>query len=359
MVTPDAKTKTHFVIVDAVGVCEEEKAATKPLDRKPTVALDKILNLVAAGAADADLVSTLAARLARLDRQLSGGQKTAVAKEGGGKDLAALCSQLLNSIDADLNTQKAVDKFQISAGQEPTDKQMQQVEQEQMREALKPFHNPKLRNTILAARDSFQVIDESTKDRVLRAGFDATALAKARAMLSSFRQFIEDNKDEIEALKVLYGRPYRAGLRYSQVKELAAAIQKPPHQLHPERLWQAFEAVEPDKVKGHGGKQLVDVIALVKHALDPDTPLAPVTLTVEERYQQWLADQEKAGAMFTTEQRCWLDAIKDHIANSLSIEQDDFESVPFSQIGGLGRAYELFGDRLSEIIEDLNARLAA
>jgi type I restriction enzyme R subunit len=97
----------------------------------------------------------------------------------------------------------------------------------------------------------------------------------------------------------------------------------------------------------------------VRHALDPDTPLAPVLLTVQERYQQWLADQEKAGARFTPEQRRWLDAIRDHIANSLSIEQDDFDGVPFSQIGGLGRAYELFGDRLPEILEDLNARLAA
>jgi type I restriction enzyme R subunit len=359
MVTPDARTKTHFVIVDAVGVCEDEKTATKPLDRMPTVALDKLMALVGAGAADADLISTLAARLARLDRQLSPPQKAAVAKEAGGKDLVALCTSLLHSIDADVTTKKAVEKFQIPEGQEPTEKQLQQVEQEQMRVALKPFHNPRLRNTILEARDSTQVIDESTKDKVLRAGFDASALEKARAMLTSFRQFIEDNRDEIEALRVLYSRPYRAGLRYGQVKELAAAIQKPPHQLHPERLWQAFETVEPDKVKGHGGKQLVDVIALVRHALDPDTPLAPVLLTVEGRYQQWLADQEKAGAMFTPEQRRWLDAIRDHIANSLSIEQDDFDGVPFSQIGGLGRAYELFGDRLPEILEDLNARLAA
>jgi len=87
--------------------------------------------------------------------------------------------------------------------------------------------------------------------------------------------------------------------------------------------------------------------------------LAPVNLTVEEGYKQWLADQEKAGAKFTNEQRRWLDAIKDHIANSLSIEQEDFESVPFNQIGGLGRAHELFGDRLPVILEDLNARLAA
>jgi type I restriction enzyme R subunit len=365
MVTPDAKTKTHFIIVDAVGVCEDEKTATKPLDRKPTVALDKIMGLVAAGAADADLVSTLAARLARLDRQLSPSQKTAVAKEAGGKDLVSLCTTLLHSIDADVTTKKAVAKFQIPEGQEPTEKQLQQVEQEQMREALKPFHNPKLRNSILAARDSTQVIDESTKDRVLRAGFDATAMEKARAMLTSFRQFIEDNRDEIEALKVLYSRPYRAGLKFRHVKELAAKLNQPPFFVDPNRpeslmrLWQAYDVVEPDKVRGKGGKQLVDVIALVRHAIDPNTPLAPIGMTVEERYQQWLADKQKAGVTFTTDQRKWLDAIKDHIASSLSIEQDDFDGVPFSQIGGLGRAYELFGDRLPEILEDLNARLAA
>jgi type I restriction enzyme R subunit len=360
MVTPDAKTKTHFVIVDAVGVCEEEKAATKPLDRKPSVALDKIMALVAAGAADADLVSTLAARLSRLDRQLAPAQQTAIAQAACGKALPALCAELLKSIDPDEVTKQAIEKYQVPEGQEPTQKQLQQVEQAQMRSALKPFHSPKLRTAILDTKAALeQVIDEQTRDTLLRAGFDAAALENARSLLTSFRQFIEENKDEIEALKVLYSRPYRAGLRYAQVKELAAAIRRPPHRLDPVRLWQAFEAVDPQKVKAHGGKQLVDVIALVKHALDPDSILAPVGLTVEERYQRWLADQAGAGVQFTPEQRRWLDAIKDHIASSLSIERDDLDDVPFNQIGGLGRAFELFGDRLGEILEELNTTLAA
>ena len=54
-----------------------------------------------------------------------------------------------------------------------------------------------------------------------------------------------------------------------------------------------------------------------------------------------------------------LGAIKDHIANSLAIEQDDVDDVPFSQMGGLGKAYQLFGDRLTAILEELNGRLAA
>ena len=139
-VTPDARHKTHFVIVDAVGVCEDEKTATKPLDRKPSVALDKILGLVAAGAADADLVSTLASRLARLDQQVDPEQEAAIAEASGGKTLAHLSSDLLRSIDADGVAQQAAETFQLPAGKEPSQKQLAEVEQERMRQALKPFH---------------------------------------------------------------------------------------------------------------------------------------------------------------------------------------------------------------------------
>ena len=336
-VTPDATHKTHFVIVDAVGVCESDKSPTKPLDRKPSVPLDKLLNFVAAGGADADVVSTLASRLARLKTEVSPDQHAAITKASGGKDLASLGAELLRSIDPD----------------QPGD------EQDRMRAALKPFHDPKLRDIILSTKRALeQVIDEQTSDQLLRAGFDAAALEKARSMLTSFRQFVEDNKDEIEALKVLYSQPYRAGLRFRHVKELAAKLNQPPF-YSVGRLWQAYEVVEPEKVRGMGGKQLVDVIALVRHAIDPNRPLAPLGMTVAERYQQWLAEKQVAGVAFTIEQRKWLDAIKDHIASSLNIEQDDLEEVPFNQIGGLGRAYELFGDRLNDILDELNVRLAA
>ena len=370
-VTPDAKHKTHFVIVDAVGVCEDEKSATKPMDRKPSVPLDKILNLVAAGAAGDDIVSTLASRLSRLDQEVDPLQQAAIQKASGGKTLAELSAGLLKSIDPDANTELAVDKFNVPEGPngeppEPTEPQVVEVEREQMATALKAFHDPKLREAILAAKRSLeQVIDEQTPDQLLRAGFDAEALEKAKSMLTSFRKFIEDNKDQIEALQVLYSQPYRAGLKFRHVKELASKLNQPPFFVDPNRpesltrLWQAYEVVEPDKVRGKGGRQLVDVIALVRHAMDPNTPLAPVGVTVQERYQQWMSEKQSSGVMFTADQRKWLDAIKDHIAASLNIEQDDLEEVPFNSIGGLGRAYELFGDKLNAILDELNERLAA
>jgi type I restriction enzyme R subunit len=301
----------------------------------------------------------LASRLTRLDRQISDPERAKITKQADGKDLSALSSELLKAVDPDANAQLAVQQFNLLPDQEPTDEQTHQVEQQAMQAALKPFHNPKLRQAILDAKDSLQVIDEVTQDQLLSAGHSKEAKEKAQTILANFRQFIEDHKDEIEALQILYSRPYRAGLRYGQVKELAEAVRRPPVAAPLERLWQAYEAVEPEKVKGHGGRQLVDVVALVRHAIDPNLPLVPVGMTVEERYQQWLVRQADAGVTFTTEQRKWLDAIKNHIASSLHIEQDSFDDLPFNQMGGLGRAYELFGEGLSGILEELNERLAA
>jgi type I restriction enzyme R subunit len=361
-VTPDAKVKTHFVIVDCVGVCLEEKSATKPLDREPSVPLDKLLDLVSKGVASDDLASSIASKLVRLDQRLDDNQREMIQEASGGRNLQQISADLLTSIDPDKNTELAKTKFRVD---EPSEDQVAKVERERVAEALKTFHQPKLREAILGARRSLdQVIDEQTPDVLLKAGFSEEALLKARTMLTSFKKFIEDNKNEIEAIKILYSRPYRAGLRFKHIKELATKLNQPPFYVDPSRpeslvrLWQAYELTEPEKVKGKGGKQLVDVVALVKHALDPSTLLAPMGITVEERYREWLGEKEKAGITFTVDQRKWLDAIKDHIASSLAIEQDDLEEVPFNTIGGLGRAYELFGDTLAPILDELNMRLA-
>ena len=144
------------------------------------------------------------------------------------------------------------------------------------------------------------------------------------------------------------------------MKELAAALKMAKRQPYdPERLWMAFELAEPKKVKGRGGKALVDVIALVRHAIDPDADLVPVGLTVRERYEKWLVDRAAAGVTFTPDQRKWLDAIADHIATSLRVEPDDFQDEPFYGFGGYGKAVAVFGDQLGPLLEELNQCLAA
>lgn len=210
-----------------------------------------------------------------------------------------------------------------------------------------------------AGRSTEQVIDEQTPDELLFAGADPKTLEKAQAVVTSFRRFIEDNRDELEAVRAFYSRPYRAGLRFKHLKELAEKLKSPPVSASPEQVWKAFAAVEPQAVKGPWGR-LTDVIALVRHAVDPSAPIVPVSAEVRERYGAWLAAKAAEGVTFGDEQRKWLDAIADHIATSLRVEEDDFEYAPFNRLGGLGRAYEVFGgERLKALLDELNGGLAA
>ena len=366
-VTPDAPQKSRFIIVDAVGVCENDKTTSKPLDRQPSVPIERLLQMAAQGMVHADLASALAARLARLGREMTYAQHAEVMKISG-KPIETLVADLLTSIDPDANAAKAAAKFGLPAGTEPDEKQLDAVENEAMSAALKPLHDPKLREAILAIKANLeQVIDEVSKDVLLLSEFDAAAREKAKSVFADFRQFLADNKDEIEAIKILYSKPYRAGLRYRQVKELAAKLNRAPFGINPDdkkntgiqRLWGYVSALEPDKVKGKGGTSLVDLIALVRHAIHPQEPLLPVGDEVEGNYQAWMAEKQAAGVSFTAEQIAWLEAIKNHIKNSLAIAQEDFDDVPFNQMGGLGKVYQLFGDKLPVILDELNERLAA
>src|ERR1700730_14185921 len=100
-VTPDAKTKTHFVIVDAVGVCERDKSDSRPLEQKKSVPLDKLLEGIAIGAREPEALSSLAGRLIRLEKRLDPEMQAEVEKLAGGKKLSEIAQNLLDAIDPD------------------------------------------------------------------------------------------------------------------------------------------------------------------------------------------------------------------------------------------------------------------
>ena len=104
---------------------------------------------------------------------------------------------------------------------------------------------------------------------------------------------------------------------------------------------------------------MTDLVSLVRYAVHQDNELRPFKNLVLARFELWLAQQEKQGRKFTEEQKQWLTAIRDHVAASVSIEADDFELLPFSQWGGLGKAYKVFGPDLQPILDQLNEVLAA
>lgn len=359
-VTPDAKAKSRFVIVDCVGVCEHDKTDSAPLNRQPSVSLKKLLNYVAMGGTDPDALSTLAARLARLDQEITDPQKRELADLAGGKTLSDLAGALVAAVDPDRQLEEARSANGLADDTQPTQEQIDHAAESLARTAVMPLHNPELRNRLLEIKAANeQTIDRISLDEVTIAGFDAAAQEKARGKIETFRQWIEENKAEIMALELIYSRRYGNKVDFDDIKSIAQLIQRPPLEATPELLWHAYEALDKSKVRGSGGRQLADIVTLILHAIHPDEPLTPFATVVMERYQRWLDEQGKMGVTFTPEQRQWLDQIAQAIATSVRVEREDFSLGWFAQHGDLGRAYQLFGDRLDAILAELNEKLVA
>ena len=350
-VTPDAKAKTHFVIVDAVGACETELEDSRPLEKKPGVSFEKLLEQAAFGASDAETVSSIANRLARLDRALDNDEKAKV-REIAQTPLAEIVGGLLKSLDPDEVTHAAKEKH----GDNPTPAQVEEAARGLRVEALKPLaSNPHLRNHLVAAKkQSEQTIDTVTPDEVLHAGFSAEARDRAKATVARFSEFIERNKDEIAALQAFFEAPRSRRLRYEDVKAISEAMKEPPFNLTPGSVWDAYAQLEKDRVRGASDKRLLtDIVPLVRFTLNQDAALVPFQETVEERFERWIRDKN-----FTPEQRRWLEDIRDHVAASLQIEADDFDLEPFAQHGGLGAAAKAFGGDFPRVLDELNGALA-
>ncbi len=289
-VTPDARAKTHFVIVDAVGLSEQEMSDTRSLERQRTVSLEKLLQAVSFGNREPDVLSTLASRLARLDNQLTDEDRKLV-YETAGQPLAAITKGLVDALDPDMQVEAA---RAATGAAEPSAEQIAQVATKLLDEAAKPIAtNPKLRQLLIEVKKSYeQTIDTVTKDELLSAGLDAAAREKAQSMVRSFEEFIEQHKDEITALQILYSRPYKQRLTFKEIKELAETIERPPRAWTPERLWHAYEALDRSKVRGSGGRVLTDIVSLVRFAIHQQDELHPFEDDVNARFARWMAQQE-------------------------------------------------------------------
>jgi len=353
-VTPDAEYKTHFVIVDAVGVCENDKTDSRPLERKRNVTFEKLLQAVASGNRDEDVITSLAGRLARLDRQLTDNERKEIEEVTDGKPLKDVINKLLDAVDPDKQIEQAKEMFHSD---KPTEREITQATKTLVDGACKVFDMPVVRDTICdVKRRSEQTIDNVSKDEVLFAGHDADAQKKARTVVNTFETFIKEHKDELDALQILYSKPYgKRHLTYEQIQQLAQAIRKPPYNLTPELLWQAYEQLEKSKVRRAGPQKLLtNIVSLVRFALDMSDTLEPFPEVVERKFQQWVVAQKESGQEFTPEQMEWLVLIKNHIAASVCIALEDFDFAPFYEKGGMIKLQRLFGKNASKILEELN-----
>jgi type I restriction enzyme R subunit len=352
MVTPDAVKKERFVLIDAVGVTESVKQVAKPLERKREVSFEKLLQHVASGRSDPDLVSSLAGRLAVLDRKLSDQDKAVIIEASGGVPLHDIASRLLDSIDADKV---------VAATPPPVTEKAIEATGRQMREAALRLlaDGPKLRKLLVDLKTQSELyIDELTPDAVISTGFDENA---AKATVARFEEFLEQNQDELTALTLLYGKPARsARLTYESLEALRQALARPPWMLEPISIWTAYRRLSAGQITANPGRVLTDIVVLVRYALGKSDTLQPLSAAMAGRFNLWLGREQTSGRTYTPEQIGWLEAIRDHLAANIDLSLRDLQEQPgFVERGGVVAARREFGDRLNTIIDELPGALVA
>jgi type I restriction enzyme, R subunit len=163
--------------------------------------------------------------------------------------------------------------------------------------------------------------------------------------LEAFDRFVRENPVKIEAIRILLDRP--RDWSTAALTELRNKLVMAPERFTVELLQKAH-AVRYDK-------SLADIISMVKHAARNEEPL----LTAAERVDRAMAGIV-ASREFTPEQRQWLDRIREHLAENLSIDREDFEFAPvLARAGGWKPADRTFEGKLETLLKALNEAVAA
>lgn len=336
-VTPSAtENKDHFVIVDAVGVTKSKKSETRSLERKPTVSMKELMMNVALGDKSEDTLTSLANRISRLDKQMTDKEHKEF-KKNVGTSAHDLANNLLNAFDEDVIAEKAKSLIMSDV---PTQQDLEKAQKELLNEATKPFYNPDNRNFIENIRRSHdQVIDTVNLDSVVYAGFDSQREENADKVITTFREFIEENKDEIIALRIIYNENYKdRPMVIEQLKSLYEKLKK--KNITVERLWDCYYIKFTNKVKRGTVAQLTDLISIIRFEIGATDELTSFADRVNANFKEWTFRKNAGYSQFTEEQMEWLRLIKDHIISSLSILDEDLDYTPFDHKGGLLGFYE-------------------
>ena len=364
LVSKTASAKTHFVIVDAVGVTQTQKTDSRPLERKPTVPLKDLLGAVTMGVAEEDLFLSLANRLIRLNKEITEREREKIEFLAKGKTLGQMSAELLNAFDAD----KIEDEAQLELRKIPQteitpamEEQIRAKAQERLADVASSTFNGELNEYIVTVRNLHdQKIDTVNIDTVVRSGFNSFTQEKAKETIKSFTEYLEQHKDEILALSIFYNQPYnRRNLTLKMAQELLEKLKQDKPLLAPSYVWDAYCAVE--NVKASQPKaELTALVSLVRHACGIDKTLAAFDSVINANYQKWILRQNAGNhKRFTPEQLDWLRMIKDHIISSYHLDLDDLDYTPFDAQGGRGKMYQLFGNEMEQIINELNEVLVA
>jgi type I restriction enzyme R subunit len=312
------------------------------------------------GARDEDTYLSLASRLARLDRQMDEKEKRKFTELANGMNIKQVTKMLLHPFDPDKVEEEAKKQQLLTEDDIAAEETMKEVQEQMIDDAKTPFNAALVDYVENVRKAKEQIIDEVNLDKVTFAGWDKEAVDKAEETVTEFKEFLEQHKDEITALRIFYNQPYRRReLTYQMIKEVLELLKNQKPTLAPAYVWGAYALL--DKVDARSPKsELIALVSLLRRVTGLDDLLTPYDKIVDRNFQIWVfKKQEGAAVKFNEEQMAWLRMIKEHIASSVHLDMDDLDNAPFDGQGGIGKMHQLFGNEMYGIVEELNEVLVA
>ncbi|ABE57451.1 type III restriction enzyme, res subunit [Chromohalobacter israelensis DSM 3043] len=352
--------KQEFILVDAIGVKDSQKKETGSLEKTPSYSQKDLMNAVTMGVRDEEVLSSLSGRFARFAKRLDAEQQRQVKDLTGGASLNDLAGQLLKVDDPDAIDAQTRKHFNLTPNETITSTQWDEVRKQRAQQACAPITGPL--NTLLEdiRERQEQTLDTVNIDTVTHSGWDRDLDTQRAHLRQEFEQWLQSHRDDITALTIYYAQPQRrAEITQQTIAALLESLKQERPRLAPVRIWDAYAALDDVQVK-RPEQELAQIVALVRRACGWDDKLTPYADTVRANFKKWIFARHAGNqTKFSPEQQAWLEMIRDHIAVCLHLEVDDLDYIPFNEEGGAGKMYQLFGDEMDRVIDEINDALAA
>ncbi len=158
--------------------------------------------------------------------------------------------------------------------------------------------------------------------------------------LEEFNKFIEENKDKIEALKIICTRP--SDLTLDSLSSLRAKLDE--HNFSETMLNTAWKEAKNDEI-------LADIITFIRS----QTMGAKMQNTSDRVANAF--KKLKQAHNFTQIEKGWLEKIEAFLSTEIILSEETFNRGQFVQDGGFKKINKFFNNKLSEYIKELNIYL--
>jgi type I restriction enzyme R subunit len=316
--------KSHFVVFDCfdgslLAYFREATAITAEEPAPPTRTISEIVEDIWANRDRNYNIRCLEKRLLRIDKEMHGDARTDFAAFLPEGDVGTFATALYGLLKKDFTG------------------------------TMKVLRNPDFQKLLQNYKRKSRVflVSHTTEDQVssewLVKGLDGKEY-KPEDYLMAFSEFVKSHETEVQGISILLKKPqdWNPDVLKTLRDKLAAA----PQRFTEANLQKAHEI--------RNKKPLVDIISMVKHAANQQNPLLNAAERVDHAFSELRETQT-----FTKEQEQWLERIRTHLQENLSIDQEDFEAQPvFTDYGGWKKASKVFEGHLPTLIKEINRAIA-